>query len=120
MSTSYRATWETYVEAWKVSSSENKRELFGRCLAGRCVYTDPLTRAEGWDELVQYMAAFHQQVPGGHFVTEQFIAHHGKSMARWTMRNADGTTIGDGVSYGEYDDDGRLTSMTGFFETPEN
>lgn len=79
-----------------------------------------LTRTEGWDGLLQYMVDFHRQVPGGHFVTEQFIAHHSKSVARWTMRNGLGAVIGDGVSYGEYDDEGRLTSMTGFFETPEN
>lgn len=114
----YRATWEGYVQSWKVASAQEKRSLFERCLSPNCVYTDPLARTHGWDELAAYMAEFHRQVPGGHFVTEQFITHHGKAMARWKMLNADAVAIGDGVSYAEYDEAGRLTTMTGFYETP--
>lgn len=118
MSADYRATWEIYVASWKSTSIDEKRALFERCLAAQCTYADPLTRTAGWDELLQYMLDFHRQVPGGHFVTEQFIFHHGKSMARWSMRNGDDVSIGEGVSFGEYDRQGRLTSMNGFFEVP--
>ena len=118
MNDEHRKTWETYVASWKAASIAEKRGLFERCLVRECVYTDPLTRAAGWDELLAYMVEFHRQVPGGHFVTEQFIAHHGKSMAKWTMRNGQSVVMGEGVSYAEYDEAFRLTAMTGFFETP--
>lgn len=120
MSAEYRTTWETYVASWKALSTDEKRALFERCLAPRCIYTDPLTRAENWDELLRYMLDFHRQVPGGHFVTTQFVAHHDRCMASWSMRNGEGTSIGEGVSFGQYDDTGRLTNMTGFFATPES
>jgi hypothetical protein len=113
-----REAWEHYVASWKAESIQDKRALFERCLAPECVYTDPLTRAEGYDELLAYMANFHRQVPGGHFVTLEFVFHHGRSMAKWQMVSAGGSVIGDGVSYGEYDDTNRLIVMTGFFETP--
>ncbi len=64
------------------------------------------------------MRAFHQQVPGGHFVTSYFLAHHDASIAKWNMVNAEGATIGEGVSYGQYNEQGALIAMTGFFETP--
>jgi hypothetical protein len=112
------AIWESYVAAWKADGPGAKRELLGRCVAPTSVYTDPLCTTTGVDELVAYMVDFHRQVPGGHFVTTHFLAHHSRSIARWNMVNGQGEVIGEGISYGEYDGSGRLTAMTGFFETP--
>jgi hypothetical protein len=118
MSNDLKAVWEHYVSAWKVTSLAKKRELFAQCLVPACVYTDPLTVARGWDALLQYMVDFHAQVPGGHFVTQQFFAHHQCSVARWTMVSAQGETLDEGISYAEYDAEGRLRTMTGFFDPP--
>lgn len=89
--------------------------MFDSCLADNCVYTDPQARVAVWSELARYMLEFHQQIPGGHFVTRDFQAHHGRSIARWEMMNGQGERVGEGISYGEYDEAGRLTAMTGFF-----
>jgi hypothetical protein len=112
------AIWERYVASWKAVDAADKQRLFAGCLSPSCVYTDPQTVAKGWTELSNYMLDFQKQIPGGHFVTQQFITHHGRSMARWNMVGGDGAVLGDGVSYGEYGPDGKLVSMTGFFETP--
>jgi hypothetical protein len=64
------------------------------------------------------MLEFHRQVPGGHFVTQEFMAHHDRSIARWEMRDGNGTAQGNGISYGEYDDRGRLIAMNGFYQVP--
>jgi len=113
-----RATWERYVASWKVESLAEKQALFETCLSPSCVYRDPLTEVRGWTELSRYMAGLQEQVPGAHFVTEHFITHHGRSLATWKMMSGDSMPIGEGMSYGEYDDRGRLIAMTGFFETP--
>lgn len=118
MNNELRAVWERYVASWKVASLAEKREIYPTCLAPDCVYADPLIEARGWHELEQYMVSFHQQIPGGHFVTEQFFAHRGRSVARWTMLSGEGLPLGEGISYAEYDDQQRLVVMTGFFETP--
>lgn len=111
--------WETYASAWKAETAEEKKARFVEALAPECVYTDPLHQAHGWDELTAYMLDFHQQVPGGHFVTRWFSAHHGRSVARWDMVAGDGTVLGEGISYGTYGNDGKLTAMTGFWDTGE-
>jgi hypothetical protein len=113
-----QAVWSRYVESWKAPTIERRRELYASCLSPRCTYTDPLATAHGWDELAGYMTEFHRQIPGGHFVTEQFFAHDGHSIARWRMVAGDGTTLGDGMSYGEYGEDGKLVTMRGFFTPP--
>ena len=118
MNNELRAVWERYVRSWKVASLAEKHEIYATCLAPDCVYKDPLIEARGWDELTRYMTSFHQQIPGAHFVTQEFLSHHGRSVARWQMLSGDGAPLGEGISYAEYDEQQRLVTMTGFFEQP--
>ena len=112
-----RAVWERYAAAWKVGPVAEKRALLDGCVSPKCRYTDPTAQLSGWDELLAHMVAFHEQIPGGYFVTEYFLAHHGRSIARWKMFSAAQVAIGEGISYGEYDEQQRLVTMTGFFDT---
>lgn len=118
MSQNFEQTWETYTSSWKTARADNIRKLFENSLDLACQYSDPLVKANGWDELIKYIQDFHRQVPGGYFVTTFFLAHSNKSIARWNMYNGDHVALGDGISYGEYNDAGKLVSMTGFFEVP--
>lgn len=116
---SYRAIWESYAAAWKAPTAEVKRTLLEKSTHADCRYTDPLGQKIGHSDLIAYMIEFHQQTPGGHFVTRHFQFHHGRSIVVWDMVDGAGVKLGEGMSYGEYADDGRLKSMTGFFETPD-
>jgi hypothetical protein len=116
MSHNFEQTWDTYTSSWMADSDAEKRKLFEKSLDIACQYSDPLIKANGWDELIKYMQDFHRQIPGGYFVTKYFLAHSNKSIAKWEMRNGDHVVLGDGISYGEYNDNGKLISMTGFFE----
>jgi len=118
MNNNFENTWELCVASWKAETEAEKRELFKRALADDCVYEDPTSTVIGWDELAQHMLGFHQQIPGGHFVTTSFMSHNNKSIACWELKNGDHITLGNGISYGEYNEQGLLTSMTGFFEAP--
>ena len=117
MNATLQQTWERYAATWKMTDRAARLAVFAEVLAEGAVYTDPLVQASSWDELIAYMENFHQQVPGGHFVTTGFASHHQKSLAQWDMKTGAGATIGNGVSYGEYDAQGKLLSMNGFFET---
>ena len=116
MSNMHKQTWDTYASAWAVTSPEEKRALYAKCLAAECEYNDPQTKAIGHDELLDTMLAFHKMIPGGHFETKYFRAHNNQSIARWDMFNAEGAIIGDGISYARYNADGKLLAMTGFFD----
>lgn len=117
MQIDHHQIWETYTSAWKAESADDKRALLSASLARTCAYQDPLVQTSNWDELLAYMANFHQQVPGGHFVTRRFLYHNGQSVAQWDMQDAQGKVIGDGVSVGLYNESGRLVTVTGFFDT---
>jgi hypothetical protein len=118
MSNDLHEVWERYVDSWRAREAAQRRAIFSTCLASGCVYSDPLTSAHGWDELAQYMVDLDRQIPGAHFVTDQFFAHQRRSVARWRMLNGAGTTLSQGISYAEYDAEDRLTRMTGFFDVP--
>ena len=114
--TPQQSIWDTYTASWKAASAAEREALFAQSLDPACVYNDPLTSTQGWTQLATYMDGFHCQVPGGHFVTHYFASHHQQSIAKWNMLDGNGQVIGEGVSYGRYDDN-RLVAMTGFFET---
>jgi hypothetical protein len=114
----HRQIWEAYVASWKTTSPTERHSLFAKSLTSDCEYRDPLVIAKGWQALEAYMNQFHQQVPGGYFVTTRFSQHNDRSLANWTMRDASGQVIGEGASYGQYSPDGQLLAMTGFFEAP--
>ena len=118
MEKNFEEIWETYVASWKAESAEEKHDLLNKVMDSSNQYHDPAIQTKGHDELVNYMMDFHQQVPGGHFVTTYFLAHGNKSIARWDMKTGDNQTIGEGISYAEYNENGMLISETGFFELP--
>jgi len=118
MSIDHRTTWDIYASAWKAATTDDKAVALRTSVAPDAIYRDPLTEARGHAALLAAMLAFHQGVPGGHFVTTQFQAHHDRSIAHWTMHDAHNALIGNGTSYGEYGPDGRLVAMTGFYALP--
>ena len=110
-------TWETYTASWAALTLEEKRSLFEQSLTQECEYSDPNTQRKGWDELSAYMLDFHTQIPNGSFVTRYFKAHNFQSIAKWDMLDHNGKILGDGISYGRYNEAGKLIAMTGFYET---
>ncbi|CAN7459024.1 nuclear transport factor 2 family protein [Acidovorax sp. LjRoot74] len=113
-----QSIWDTYTASWKTNSAADRETLFSQSLDPDCTYNDPLATAQGWSQLTAYMDDFHRQVPGGHFVTHYFASHNQQSIAKWNMLDGSGQVIGEGVSYGRYNDQNRLVAMTGFFDTP--
>lgn len=116
MDSDKQTTWERYAAAWREPTAEGKQAALDATVEATCTYRDPLAVAEGHRALIDYMLAFHQQVPGGHFLTTYFLAHHDRSIAKWDMVDGAGAVIGHGVSYGEYGARGKLVAIAGFFD----
>lgn len=119
MSKQQRTNWDAYTRSWKVETVDEKRALLSQCMAAQGVYRDPLMETQTRDDLIAYMLDFHRQIPGGHFVIKHYQAHHNRSIAEWEMRNGENALVGTGISFAEYDPTGKLTSVSGFFEVPE-
>lgn len=116
--TTLRSQWEAYGDLWTVTDEVNRQSASDGVLDLECTYTDPNVHAAGVTAIMEYMTGFQQTMPGGHFVTRLFVEHHGRSLAHWDMTLGDGTVVGTGASFATYGSDGKLTSMTGFFDAP--
>src|SRR5690349_8855772 len=93
-----RATWTTYVTAWNATTRQAKEDALAASVNPRCSYRDPTMAVEGSAALVEAMLGFHRQIPGAHFETTYFLAHHDRSIARWNLLSGDGAVLGDGIS----------------------
>lgn len=118
MKNGFEQIWETYTSSWKTGSEEERRSLFEASLDPDCRYTDPLVLARGWKPLSAYIEDLQKQVPGVHFVTTKFATHNHKCLAHWEMRGEQAQVLSEGVSYGEFNEAGKLVAMTGFFAAP--
>ena len=108
--------WETYTSSWSADSDEARRKAYTTCLTEDCVYKDPNIETHGYKELASYMAGLQAQIPGAGFVTRRFVTHHDSALISWDMLDAARKVISPGTSVGVFAEDGRLRSMTGFFE----
>ncbi|NRA88865.1 MAG: nuclear transport factor 2 family protein [Rhizobiales bacterium] len=116
----FEQTWENYVELWRLTDKNEMKNRAKNVIVNDCGYRDPLIQANGTEALFNYIYEFQQQFSGGYIETYAFMSHHGRSMANWHMKSSNATIISEGISFGEYNEAGELTCMTGFFETQGN
>ena len=109
-------TLDAYAASWSAISEHERLRAFTACLAEDFMYTDPNTRTAGYTELCSYMEGFQQQLPGGGFVNRHVAQHHDCLLVSWDLTDASGAVLSPGTSFGTVGADGRLASMTGFFE----
>ena len=107
--------WRRYAACWSLPLSERAAELPG-CVVDDVAYLDPKTPATGLDQLANYMEGFVQSLPGARFEIVEVLHHHDRSLARWRLRGRDGGIAQTGTSTAVHAPDGRLATITGFFD----
>jgi hypothetical protein len=109
-------TLDAYAKTWGPMPATARTAAFQKCIHEDFVYTDPNTRTVGYNELSAYMDGFQQQVPGAGFLNRDVAHHHDALLVHWDMIGPDGSVLSPGASFGRVHSDGRLASMTGFYE----
>ncbi|MGB8862104.1 MAG: nuclear transport factor 2 family protein [Ilumatobacteraceae bacterium] len=107
---------DSYAASWGPISRNERLAIFEQVLHEDFVYTDPNIQTTGHEQLADYMEGFQQQLPGGGFANRDLAHHHDALLMHWDMTGPDGTAISPGASFGRVHPDGRLASMTGFYE----
>lgn len=107
-------TVRAYIDAWNEPDEAKRRELLERAWADKGTYTDPMSHAEGRDELVALISQFQQQMPGASIAIASGIdQHHGQLRFQWRMEG--GPQAMEGIDIGRTAEDGRLQGIVGFF-----
>lgn len=106
--------WQRYAATWSLPERDRKAEL-AACVADDITYCDPNASIQGHGALFDYMGGFQASVPKGRFAITSVSSHHGGMLAFWTLIGADGTSLQSGASFARVAEDGRLSSISGFF-----
>lgn len=107
--------WDRYAGIWSSEPAARASEL-GACLADECSYCDANGVIEGREALSAYMGGFQQNVKGGRFEILSVIHHHDRMLAEWRLLGPGGAVLQTGRSFAIVAGDGRLRSITGFFD----
>jgi hypothetical protein len=107
--------WRRYAACWSLPAVERAVEL-PACVVNDVTYLDPQAPATGFDGLASYMEEFTQSLPGAQFEIVEVLHHHDRSLARWRLRSREGGVVQTGTSTAVHAADGRLATITGFFD----
>lgn len=113
---------ESYFAMWNEEDAARRREIIGATWTGEANYVDPLFAAEGYAALDAMVAEVHRQFPGHRFRPVGLPdAHHDRALWRWELAGPDDAPpVARGIDVAILADDGRLRSVTGFFEGAAN
>lgn len=113
-----RASLKNYFKAWGEPDSDKRAELLKTAWSDKGIYTDPTAHVEGRDALVRHIDGFlsDPQFKGASLAqASEFDIHHKVFRFEWELKDANGVTVVGGMDCGEFNDDGAITKIVGFF-----
>lgn len=113
-----RASLEHYFAAWGEADEDARRIHLEAGWAEHGTYTDPTADVHGREALVKHIGAFASSPQSKSFSIERSSGidiHHQVFRFAWEMRDASGKVLTPGIDYGEFNDEGKITKIVGFF-----
>ncbi len=113
-----KASLDHYFQSWNEPDEAKRLAHLEAGWAQGATYTDPSAHVEGRDALSKHIAGFlaNPQLKGFSIVRVTGIdIHHGSFRFGWEMRTPDGKVATVGIDYGEFDANGMITKIVGFF-----
>ena len=106
-----------YDRVWSEPDEDERRRLLEGSWADDGELVDP---GEGWfrgrDAVLARIAGFSERFPGARVeVTSALDEHHGFVRYAWTIVDADGRALLEGMDFAELAEDGRLRRVVMFF-----
>lgn len=110
---------DAYIAAWGEPDSTRRFHLLEQCWSEDGLFADSMGSAEGRAGLNKYIGAARQFMPGAR-LERVGAATPVLDRARfaWRATAADGTSIGQGVNFVEFDPDGLISRLSGFWDAP--
>ena len=113
-----KASLNNYVKAWHEPDAQKRHALLETAWTDNGTYTDPTAHVDGRDALVAHIGQFqaNPQFKGFSIVqTSDIDVHHQVFRFEWAMQDPAGKTVTGGMDYGEFDENGAITKIVGFF-----
>ena len=107
-----------YLAVWNEPDPAARRDLIARTWSEGARYLDPALSAEGQEGVDAMVRAVHERFPGHRFRRVGAAdAHHDRLRFGWELApEGGGPAVVRGVDFAVLAADGRLASVTGFFD----
>jgi uncharacterized protein YndB with AHSA1/START domain len=110
------ATVDEWFTAWSIVDEAARTAGLARIAVAGVQFRDRFSSLASVVEVSKHITASQRFMPGLAPQREGEIAQcQGTALARWVARSADGTERGRGTNVFAFDTDGRITSVTGFW-----
>ena len=106
--------YQKYVEGWKAISDEERARIAAEVLDENAEYATPQHETGGRDTMIQDMAAFQKQFPGGRFDVGDVSAHHDVALLTWVLVTADEKEVARGHDQIRVSPEGKIASLITF------
>jgi len=108
---------DRYIAMWNETDGARRRGLIAETWTETGRYRDPMLAGDGPDGIDTMVAAVQSQYPAHRFHrTGPVDAHHQALRFTWELRAEGEPPFVIGIDIGEVAADGRLQSITGFFD----
>lgn len=114
--TSTEIVVDTYLAMWNEDDPKAREALIEQAWSTDGSYRDPKLAADGHAALSEMVETVHQHYPGQRFARLTAVDEHNR-FARfgWHLANDDGNVTVAGIDVAEFDTEGRIRRITGFF-----
>jgi hypothetical protein len=116
----HRELADRYIAAWNETDAGRRRALVARTWTEDGRYCDPKLGGEGHDGIAGMIGAAQEHFPGHLFRrTSPVDAHNDRLRLTWELASeGGGAAVFSGTDFAVVAADGRLRSVTGFFDAP--
>jgi len=107
---------DAFLRAWGEPDAAERRALLRSCAAEEIVFRDTFSATEGIEELLANLEAVRLHMPGLSLARAGDVRlAHGTALVAWTARRESGEEAGRGENVVEFDADGRIALVVGFW-----
>ncbi len=108
---------DRYIAMWNETDPARRRELIQRLWTDDCAHLDPTARVAGRDGIDGLVGTVQGRFPGCRFRrTSEVDSHNGRLRFSWELAPDRGAPAVSGTDFGAVAEDGRLRSVTSFFD----
>ncbi len=106
--------YQRYVDGWKSISPDARKILIADVVAEDAKYTTPQHESGGRETMIEDMAAFQSNYPGGRFDVGDVSAHHEVALLTWVLVQADGSVLVKGHDQIHISAEGKIDELITF------
>jgi hypothetical protein len=108
---------DRYIAMWNDTDAARRRNLITQTWTEAASYLDPVMNGEGQAGIDAMVQGVQARFPGHRFRrTSDVDAHHDRVRFSWELAPEDGPAVVNGTDFGVVAADGRLQTITGFFD----